>query len=316
MVKGSAGLYYGRTPMIYFPLRGSGVSNTTLFAPPSRFGVTFPDVLPSAIVPGSALASAPRPAGHLVRGSRVRQSARAAGERVGHPAASPACRSRPATSSASPGTFASAGFDRRCGIATLRRRREFDQFGRGVEHSRGRQAGPDDRAGERAHQLRPRPLSGAAGHASADRCTTTGSSTPATRWRRAWATARPSATPRRCSGRRIRSIPAPTTASTSSTSGTSSSRTSSSCCRMTSRWRPRGPRAPVLRFRCTVPRISTATRMTNDGLHPDRPVVDGQLLPRFPFHQPACFTWDFRVAKGFGSAGRDARSSFSRSSIC
>jgi hypothetical protein len=47
-------------------------------------------------------------------------------------------------------------------------------------------------------------------------------------------------------------------------------------------------------------------RMTNDGLHPDRPVVDGQLLPRFPDHQPAYFTWDFRVAKGLplGSAGR------------
>ena len=57
MVKGSAGLYYGRTPMIYFPLRGAGVSNTTLFAPASRFGVTFPEVLPSAIAPGSALAT-------------------------------------------------------------------------------------------------------------------------------------------------------------------------------------------------------------------------------------------------------------------
>ncbi len=57
MVKGSAGLYYGRTPMIYFPLRGAGVSNTTIFAPASRFGVTFPEVLPSAIAPGSALAT-------------------------------------------------------------------------------------------------------------------------------------------------------------------------------------------------------------------------------------------------------------------
>ncbi len=57
MVKGSAGVYYGRTPMIYFPLRGAGVSNTTLFAPAARFGVTFPEVLPPAIEPGSALAS-------------------------------------------------------------------------------------------------------------------------------------------------------------------------------------------------------------------------------------------------------------------
>ena len=57
IVKGSAGVYYGRTPMIYFPMRGAGVSNTTLFSPPSRFGVTFPDVLPSAIAPGSPLAA-------------------------------------------------------------------------------------------------------------------------------------------------------------------------------------------------------------------------------------------------------------------
>src|SRR2546425_708071 len=56
MLKSSAGFYSGRTPMIYFPLRGSGVSNTTLVAAPSQFGVTFPNILPSAIVPGSTLA--------------------------------------------------------------------------------------------------------------------------------------------------------------------------------------------------------------------------------------------------------------------
>ena len=37
--------------------------------------------------------------------------------------------------------------------------------------------------------------------------------------------------------------------------------------------------------------------VANDGLHPDRPVADGQLLPRFPDHQPAWAIWDFRVAK-------------------
>ena len=42
--------------------------------------------------------------------------------------------------------------------------------------------------------------------------------------------------------------------------------------------------------------------VTNEGLHPDRPVVDGQLLPRFPYHQPAWFTWDFRAAKGVALA--------------
>jgi hypothetical protein len=38
--------------------------------------------------------------------------------------------------------------------------------------------------------------------------------------------------------------------------------------------------------------------VTNEGLHPDRPVVDGQLLPRFPHHQPAWAMWDVRAAKG------------------
>jgi hypothetical protein len=46
--------------------------------------------------------------------------------------------------------------------------------------------------------------------------------------------------------------------------------------------------------------------MTNSGLQPDRPVVAGTLLPRFPYHQPGFFTWDFRVAKGLqlGTPGR------------
>jgi hypothetical protein len=46
--------------------------------------------------------------------------------------------------------------------------------------------------------------------------------------------------------------------------------------------------------------------VTNSGLHPDRPVMDGRLLPRFPYHQPGYFMWDLRVAKGFTipNAGR------------
>jgi hypothetical protein len=39
-------------------------------------------------------------------------------------------------------------------------------------------------------------------------------------------------------------------------------------------------------------------RVTNNGVQPDRPVVNGQLLPRFPYHQPAWATWDFRATKG------------------
>jgi hypothetical protein len=46
--------------------------------------------------------------------------------------------------------------------------------------------------------------------------------------------------------------------------------------------------------------------MTNSGLHPDRPVIDGRPAPRFPYHQPAYVTWNFRAAKGLaiGASGR------------
>jgi hypothetical protein len=63
ILKGTAGFYYGRTPMIYFPVGGSGVTSTTLFAPPTSLGVFFPNVLPDTIEPGSALERlVPRPA--------------------------------------------------------------------------------------------------------------------------------------------------------------------------------------------------------------------------------------------------------------
>ena len=43
--------------------------------------------------------------------------------------------------------------------------------------------------------------------------------------------------------------------------------------------------------------------VVNDGFHPDRPVVDGKLLPWFPYHQPAWAAWDVRIAKGMTLAG-------------
>ena len=122
MVKGSAGLYYGRTPMIYFPLRGAGVSNTTLFAPASRFGVTFPEVLPSAIAPGSDLAALIGPPAISYvdpefGNPRVLQLTASVTRRVaGMSLEAGYC-------AASPGTFASADFDPRRGTATWRRPR-------------------------------------------------------------------------------------------------------------------------------------------------------------------------------------------------
>src|SRR5262249_25120982 len=63
ILKAGVGFYYGRTPIIYFPVRGRGTIDTTIFAPPAAFGnLVFPAVLPSAIVPGSSLeAVIPRP---------------------------------------------------------------------------------------------------------------------------------------------------------------------------------------------------------------------------------------------------------------
>jgi hypothetical protein len=53
-----------------------------------------------------------------------------------------------------------------------------------------------------------------------------------------------------------------------------------------------------LAFPVYSPTDLNGDRVTNNGVQPDRPVVNGQLLPRFPYHQPAWATWDFRATKG------------------
>jgi hypothetical protein len=51
VVRGGAGLYYGRTPAIYLPGRGSGFRSSVVFLfPPPPF-LTFPELLPSVIDP-------------------------------------------------------------------------------------------------------------------------------------------------------------------------------------------------------------------------------------------------------------------------
>jgi hypothetical protein len=52
-----------------------------------------------------------------------------------------------------------------------------------------------------------------------------------------------------------------------------------------------------LAFPVYSPTDVNGDRVTNDGLNPDRPLVGGQLLPRFPYHQPAFFRSDLRVSK-------------------
>ena len=300
IVKGSAGLYYGRTPMIYFPLRGAGVSNTTLFAPPSRFGVTFPEVLPSAIAPGSALATLVGPPAISYVDPELRESARASAHRLCDQARGRPCPSRPATCAANPGTFASADFARRRGTATSRRPREFDQFGRGIDILA---AGRPDTTIAQANAL----ASFGRGRYQA-LCVSLSKpmSEPLAVLRELHAREEHGQRLDRArhgsaaSARRIPSILRRTTASTSSTSGTSSSRTSWSTLphdvTLASTWSA----GSGLAFPVYSSTDLNGDGVTNDGLHPDRPVVDGRLLPRFPYHQPAWFTWDLRAAKGVG----------------
>ena len=162
MVKGSAGLYYGRTPMIYFPLRGAGVSNTTLFAPASRFGVTFPEVLPSAIAPGSALATLVGPPAISYvdpefGNPRVLQLTASLTRRVAGMSLE-AGYIRSESRNLRVGGFRSTSWDRNLAPPT-----RFDRVRPWGRHPRGRPPGPHHRSGERARQLRSGPLSGSPG---------------------------------------------------------------------------------------------------------------------------------------------------------
>jgi hypothetical protein len=298
MVKSSAGLYYGRTPMIYFPLRGSGVSNTTLVAAPSQFGVTFPDILPSAIVPGSVLARllGPPAIQYVDPGFR--------NPRVLHMNAS-VTRALAGMSLETGymfsdsrnlriGGYRSTLWDRNLATPT-----EFDQFGRGLNIlAAGR---PDTTIAQanaltslghgRYHALLVTlrralhdnwqfyanyTLARSMGNGSTERDTEAllGPSDPFN----------PAADyginelDERHALKSYVVVMLPHDIALASTWSAGSG----------------------LAFPVYSPRDLNGDAMTNSGLQPDRPVVDGRLLPRFPFHQPGFVTWDFRAAKGFG----------------
>jgi hypothetical protein len=305
LVKGSAGLYYGRTPMIYFPVRGSGISNTTLFAAPSRFGVTFPSVLPSTIVPGSPLAAlVGPPAIQYVdpdfNNPRVLQL---------HAALT---RSFAADTSLEAGYIFSdsrnlriGGFRSTLWDRNLRPPTQFDPFGRGINILA---AGRPDTTITQANALASlgrgryqallvtlrRPLRRNwqfyasytlainKGNGSTERDTEAllGPSDPFN----------PAADygineldqRHQFTSYLVVTMPYDITLASTWFAGSG------------------------LAFPVYSPRDLNGDGMTNTGLHPDRPVVDGRLLPRFPHHQPGFFTWDLRVAKGLklGLPGR------------
>ena len=305
LVKGSAGLYYGRTAMIYFPLRGAGVTNTTLFAPPSRVGVTFPQVLPSAIAPGSPLASLVGPPAIAyvdpgfsnprvlqLNASVVRQMAGLSLD-VGY------LFSR--SSNLRVGGFRSTLWDRNLATPV-----EFDAFGRGINL---------------LGQPRPDPTI-----AQANAVTSFGSgryhalivslSKPLSRHWQFYA----SYTLARSTGN------ASTERDTEAAFGPSdpfNPTADDGINELDERHQFRSYIVVTLPYEVTLASTWSANsglpfpaysatnvngdRMMNDGLHPDRPTVDGRLLPRFPFHQPASFTWDFRATKAVPAASGRAR---------
>ena len=296
LLKGSAGLYYGRTPMIYFPVRGAGTTNTTLFTLASRVGVTFPAVLPSTIAPGSSLAAlvGPPSISYVDPGfqnPRVLQlTASFTRQFAGLSAEAGYMRSD--SRNLRIGGFRSTTWDRNLAVPT-----SVDEFGRGV--SLLATARPDTTIGQ-ANSL------GSFGHGLYQALMLTLSRPMKDRWQ----------------------FYVNYTLSKSLGNGSTERDTEA----------PFGPSDPFnleadygineldqrhqlkAYLVTTLPRDITVTStwsagsglafpvfsatdingdgVVNDGLQPDRPVVNGRLAPRFPDHQPAWATWDFRAAKG------------------
>lgn len=300
IVKGSAGLYYGRTPMIYFPMRGAGVSNTTLFALASRAGAIFPHVLPSAIAPGSPLATLVGPPAISYvdpdfSNPRVFQLTASLTKRVGATSFE-AGYIRSESSQLRVGGFRSTAWDRNLAVPT-----RFDEFGRGLDILA---AGRPDPTIAQANALT------SFGRGRYQALTVSLSKPLANRWQ----------------------FNANYTFAKSMGNGSTERDTEAL-------FGPSDPFNPDADyginelderhqfkgyFVAALPRditlastwsagsglafpVYSATdvngdAVTNDGFHPDRPVVDGQLLPRFPYHQPVWAVWDFRAAKGVALA--------------
>lgn len=302
LIKGSAGLYYGRTPMIYFPVRGAGVSNTTLFVPVARVGVTFPAVLPSAIAPGSSLAalvgppaisyvdpSFENPRVLQVTASVTRQMAGLSLE---------AGYLRSDSRNLRIGGFRATSWDRNLAVPT-----QFDQFGRGVGLLA---AGRPDTSIAQANALASfghgryqaltlslnRPLTNgwqfninytlakSLGNGSTERDTEAvfGPSDPFNL--EADYGINELDERHQLKAFVVAALPGNITLSSAWSAGSG------------------------LAFPVYSPGDLNGDGVVNDGQQPDRPVVDGRLLPRFPYHQPAWATWDVRAAKGITLARR------------
>ncbi len=301
LIKASAGLYYGRTPLIYFPMRGAGVSNTTLFVPVSRVGVTFPAVLPSAIAPGSNLAALlgppaisyvdpafQNPRVMQFSGSLTRQMAGLSFEAGYMQSDSRNLRI---------GGFRASAWDRNLAAPS-----RVDQFGRGVGLLA---AGRPDATIAQANAL------ASFGHGRYQALTLSLTRPLKNRWqfyanytlaksmgngsteRDTEAVFGPSDPfdleadygineldqRHQFKSYLVATLPGDITFASTWSAGSG------------------------LAFPVYSATDVNGDGVVNDGLQPDRPVADGRLLPRFPYHQPAWATWDFRAAKGVTRAG-------------
>ena len=302
MVKGSAGLYYGRTPMIYFPLRGAGVSNTTLFAPASRFGVTFPEVLPSAIAPGSDLAALIGPPAISYvdpefGNPRVLQLTASVTRRVAGMSLE-AGYMRSESRNLRIGGFRSTTWDRNLAPPT-----RFDEFGRGVDILA---AGRPDPTIAQANAL------ASFGRGRYQALMVSLSKPMANRWQFYGNYTLAKSTGNGSTERDTEALFGP--------SDPFNPGADYGINELDERHQVKSYLVVALPRDITLAStwsagsglafpVYSATDLngdgvTNDGLHPDRPAVDGQLLPRFPSHQPAWFMWDFRAAKAVTLAGQ------------
>jgi hypothetical protein len=304
IVKGTAGVYYGRTPMIYFPLRGAGVSNTTLFAPASRFGVTFPEVLPSAIAPGSALATlvGPPAISYVDPGfenPRVLQLTASLTRRVvGLSFETGYIHSE--SRNLRVGGFRSTSWDR-----NLAPPARFDPFGRGLDVLA---AGRPDPTIAQANAL------ASFGRGRYQALLVSISRPMANRWQFYGSYTLAKSTGNGSTERDTEALFGP--------SDPFNPAADEGITEMDERHQLKSYLVLALPREITFASTWSAGSglafpaysrtdvngdgVTNDGFHPDRPVVDGQLLPRFPYHQPAWFMWDVRAAKSvaLGSGAR------------
>jgi hypothetical protein len=296
IVRGSAGLYYGRTPMIYFPLRGAGVSNTTLFVPVSRVGVTFPAVLPSAISPGSSLASLVGPPAISYvdpdfANPRVLQITASVTRQVAGMSLE-AGYMRSESRNLRIGGFRSTSWDRNLAVPT-----RFDQFGRGVGILA---AGRPDATIAQANAL------ASFGRGRYQALTISLSKPLTNRWQFYANYTLAKSMGNGSTERDTEALLGP--------SDPFNLEADYGVNELDERHQFKSFLVTMLPGDVTLsgtwsagsglafPVYSSADLngdgVVNEGFHPDRPVVDGRPLPRFPYHQPAWAMWDVRAAKG------------------